>query len=297
LGDAEKLTQQSNKVTNESTAATVASTAAKQNDVNELSRSADAMAEMKAALDALFMSVAMEGSMSEKMELSTVVSSLEAAADNAKKMNDEMAGLLIEPPFDPMLPGQAAFNEGLEDTVELMSGQVFPVFNAFAKNMDTINWAIGEFGNILTASFEAALTSGEKFFPTLMKALGDMIKKLIAAAIAAAVLAAAITVAFGGNFANIGKLFGGAKNFGQLFGKMFGEMSGIPGLAEGGIVTGPTLAMVGEGRGPEAVIPLDRLNEFTGGGGGVQVYGRIQGADILLSSERATRVRSRYRGF
>jgi hypothetical protein len=55
--------------------------------------------------------------------------------------------------------------------------------------------------------------------------------------------------------------------------------------------------MVGEGRGPEAVIPLDRLHEFTGGGGGVQVYGRIQGADILLSSERADRVRSRYRGF
>jgi len=297
LGDSEKLINKTSESTNDSTAATVASTAAKQNDVNELGRSADAMAEMKAALDELFMSVAMEGSMSEKMELANVVSSLKQAADNTERMKNEMAGLLIEPPFDPMLPGQDAFNEGLEDTVELMSGQVFPVFNAFAKNMDTINWAIGEFGNILTASFEAALTSGEKFFPTLMKALGDMIKKLIAAAIAAAVLAAAITVAFGGNFANIGKLFGGAKNFGQLFGKMFGEMSGIPGLAEGGIVTGPTLAMVGEGRGPEAVIPLDRLNEFTGGGGGVQVYGRIQGADILLSSERATRVRSRYRGF
>jgi hypothetical protein len=128
-----------------------------------------------------------------------------------------------------------------------------------------------------------------------MTALGNMIKKLIAAALAAAALAAAITIAFGGNFANIGKLFGGAKNFGQLFGGLFGGMSGIPGLAEGGIVTGPTLAMVGEGRGPEAVIPLDRLHEFAGGG--VQVYGRIQGADILLSSERADRVRSRYRGF
>lgn len=31
------------------------------------------------------------------------------------------------------------------------------------------------------------------------------------------------------------------------------------GLATGGVVTGPTLAMVGEGGGPEAVIPLDRL--------------------------------------
>ena len=33
----------------------------------------------------------------------------------------------------------------------------------------------------------------------------------------------------------------------------------IPGFATGGIVTGPTLAMVGEGRSAEAIIPLDKL--------------------------------------
>jgi len=37
-------------------------------------------------------------------------------------------------------------------------------------------------------------------------------------------------------------------------------------LAEGGIVTGPTLAMIGEGEGPEAVIPLERAGEFGFGG-------------------------------
>lgn len=36
-------------------------------------------------------------------------------------------------------------------------------------------------------------------------------------------------------------------------------------MAEGGIVTGPTLAIVGEA-GPEAVIPLDRMRDFQGGG-------------------------------
>lgn len=35
-------------------------------------------------------------------------------------------------------------------------------------------------------------------------------------------------------------------------------------FASGGIVTGPTLAMIGEGRGSEAVIPLDRLPELAG---------------------------------
>ena len=46
----------------------------------------------------------------------------------------------------------------------------------------------------------------------------------------------------------------------------------IPRLAEGGIVTGPTLAMIGEGNGPEAVIPLSKLGSMGfGGGGGITV--------------------------
>ena len=77
-------------------------------------------------------------------------------------------------------------------------------------------------------------------------------------------------------------------------------MGGIPALAEGGIATGPTLALIGEGKGPEAVIPLDKLEGMMGGGFGGQnvvVTGRLQGSDILISNERASRERSRYRGF
>jgi hypothetical protein len=55
------------------------------------------------------------------------------------------------------------------------------------------------------------------------------------------------------------------------------DMPNIPMLAEGGIVTGPTLAMIGEGNGPEAVIPLSRMNEFGMGGGGITV--NVNGGD------------------
>jgi hypothetical protein len=48
----------------------------------------------------------------------------------------------------------------------------------------------------------------------------------------------------------------------------------IPALADGGIVTGPTLALIGEA-GPEAVIPLDRAGSM--GGNNINVY--VQGAD------------------
>jgi tetratricopeptide (TPR) repeat protein len=85
---------------------------------------------------------------------------------------------------------------------------------------------------------------------------------------------------------------------GAINAKMAAAAEGIPALAEGGIVTGPTLALIGEGRESEAVIPLSKLPQIAGANGGaVEVYGRISGQDILLSSEKAGRVRTRYRGF
>jgi hypothetical protein len=50
----------------------------------------------------------------------------------------------------------------------------------------------------------------------------------------------------------------------------------IPMLAEGGVVTGPTLAMIGEA-GPEAVIPLDRMGSM--GAGSNQVTINVNGGD------------------
>jgi len=52
-------------------------------------------------------------------------------------------------------------------------------------------------------------------------------------------------------------------------------MPDIPMLAAGGIVTGPTLAMIGEA-GPEAVIPLDRMSQM---GGGTTVNINVNGGD------------------
>jgi hypothetical protein len=56
------------------------------------------------------------------------------------------------------------------------------------------------------------------------------------------------------------------------------DMPDIPMLANGGIVTGPTLALIGEGNGPEAVIPLSRMGEF-GMGGGSSVTINVNGGD------------------
>ena len=152
--------------------------------------------------------------------------------------------------------------------------------------------------NAFTSSLIAAfseLEEGEtrfgKFKESLTGMLRDMIIQFAAAAIAAFALAVAIRFAIGGaaGIGGISDIFGTMQSVG-------GFMPNIPMLAEGGVVTSPTLAMIGEGGQSEAVIPLDRLGEF-GGGSRVEVYGRISGSDILLSQERAQRNRTRQRGF
>jgi hypothetical protein len=75
---------------------------------------------------------------------------------------------------------------------------------------------------------------------------------------------------------------------------------GIPQFAEGGIVSGPVIAQVGEYSGashnPEVIAPLDKLQSMMGGQA-VQVTGKISGRDILLTSERNAIDRNRVRGF
>jgi len=68
----------------------------------------------------------------------------------------------------------------------------------------------------------------------------------------------------------------------------------IPRLAEGGIVNSPTLALIGEA-GPEAVVPLNRMN--TGGGVTVNVTGGLStSAEIGQAVVNALRAYSRSAG-
>jgi len=56
-------------------------------------------------------------------------------------------------------------------------------------------------------------------------------------------------------------------------------------MADGGVVSGPTLAVIGEA-GPEAVIPLDRLSDFGSGGITVNVAGSVVTQNDLIEAIR-----------
>ena len=77
--------------------------------------------------------------------------------------------------------------------------------------------------------------------------------------------------------------------------------SPIPAFAKGGLVTGATMGLVGEGRGttmsnPEVIAPLDKLKSMlgdSGGGGTVIPDVRITGDDLLIVFDRANRRKER----
>ena len=142
---------------------------------------------------------------------------------------------------------------------------------------------------LIGAAFDNIRDKSQGFHLYLKNMLLDLLQKAIA--LAAAFAAMSIVM---GPTAMAKAGFGSFKAF-------MASGFGIPQMAEGGLFTGASLALVGEGPGtsainPEVVAPLDKLQQMIGGGN-VTVTGRLDGRDILISSERAGFDRNRVRGF
>ena len=125
------------------------------------------------------------------------------------------------------------------------------------------------------------------------KSMIDALKAVLAQALALLAVFAVMTALTGGVGGKFFEAVGGLKGF-------MASGFGIPQFADGGIVSGPTMGLVGEYPGaktnPEVIAPLDKLRGMLGGQA-VQVHGRLSGRDILLSSEYSAIDRNRVRGF
>jgi hypothetical protein len=125
--------------------------------------------------------------------------------------------------------------------------------------------------------------------PTLLTALNKVLTVLEAIAGAAnAALDALDKVTAGKARGTIGGIIGK---------QLLGPLGSIPGMADGGIVTRPTLAMIGEGGQSEAVIPLDKLGRMGGGNTTININGGLaSSADIGAAVVNAIRAFNRQNG-
>ena len=143
------------------------------------------------------------------------------------------------------------------------------------------NGTIILFKDIMFTSMMDAANSQESFFSSFIENMKQAIKQLL---VQLAVMTA-INILLGGSTMTIGKAFSAAK-------------LDILGFADGGIISGPTVGLMGEYPGaasnPEVVAPLDKLKSMMGTGNqNIIVEGRLVGNDIYLSNERTKFNRNR----
>ena len=186
------------------------------------------------------------------------------------------------------------------DTTEAFSNMLVQGSQAIGGAVTSVNDSLREQQSILSEQFAQGELTAEEYHDKLaeldeqakhqrrsavMEAIGQMLVQATAQAITNAYQSAAAT---GPAAAAMGPILAGAAVAGLT--SMWAAS-----FARGGMVTGETLAVVGDNQsGKEAIIPFERMGEFLGkfGGGGAQhivVSGKLSGSDILLSAERSKR--------
>lgn len=202
------------------------------------------------------------------------------------------------------LGADSVAGELTDDPTNAILEQRNALFLKQIKNINDTKSLLMDMGNILVGplagAFETMMQTGEFSFKAIIKSLGQVIAKLMAAIAAAAILAIVISIATGG-------AAGGGKSFSTAFSGLMSGKGMFPGLkfANGGIVSGPTSALIGEYPGarnnPEVVAPLDKLKSLIGdsgagssGGFTGQLETRISGNDLVILMNRANKNRNGY---
>jgi tape measure domain-containing protein len=149
--------------------------------------------------------------------------------------------------------------------------------------------ATGEALGTLVSSVASGMGDAQEQF---FNAIRDTIKALLAQAVAAQIAASIKAGALSANPILGAALAASAP---AVIGGLFDAL--VPKFAQGGMVTGPTLAMVGDNRsGKEAIIPFEKMGQFLGqfqtGGSPVVMDVRISGQDLLLVQNRAAKLNS-----
>ena len=178
----------------------------------------------------------------------------------------------------------------LESMAQQTESKTVALATIWADFADNVKRSWQTVGEQLAASLSQGSESFKEFATNAKNQIRSVIKGLIAegvsAAIANALKSSAITPWM------IPVVAGAAAG---LANSAFSSL--IPEFAQGGLVSGATLGLIGEGSGtsisnPEVIAPLDKLKNMIGGD--MRVTGRLVGNDIFLSNEKTGVSRNRY---
>jgi hypothetical protein len=217
-----------------------------------------------------------------------------AVKDSLDKLSVDMAAAVGTAGFPILLKYYDELNAKLEamDTSALRGAEAMKKVNGIISDMasnsiiqlaDNIGKALGGENVDLFGGFIELLSSGLQDIGKALIVYGaamDAFKKAFKNPYAAIAAGIALVAAGAMLKSKINKTSGGAGG---------GQTRNIPAFANGGIISGPTMGLMGEYPGarsnPEVVAPLDKLKDMLGGGQGGTFL--LRGQDLLLSVNRA----------
>ena len=162
-------------------------------------------------------------------------------------------------------------------------------------NIDLMTPFLTGFANSLSGAFTNASGSFESFAMAMLGVIGDLLIQMGMAAMAASELAKTFAIPGVGFAAGLA-----AFTLGTLIKAIASSVQekGFKKMASGGIVSGPTTALIGEYPGarsnPEVVAPLSKLKSMIGGGA-MQGEFVLRGQDLVVALQRAERNRNRFK--
>ena len=211
------------------------------------------------------------------------VNAIQKAIDKLQQERDAAAAAGISTQaFDDKINALKHSLEGLVDPLENFNTQLTNIINSTLTNLGT---ALGEgLGNIFAE--KGGLTEMLNSFITILAdGLISIGKLAIQTGITLLGLEAALKTLGGAGAIVVGVAAVALGTF------MKGKIQETSKFANGGIISGPTMGLMGEYPGassnPEVVAPLDKLKSIIGEGGGGGGTFVLRGQDLLLSVQKA----------
>ena len=174
---------------------------------------------------------------------------------------------------------------------KISMGEFFSMLENIETKTEDTKEATNSYGEAAVRAFGNAAASAESFAGGAVQAIKGVINAYLSEAMTRVIANSAEGAAGTGPaypFVMAGLLGAGMALINKI---------PIPALAEGGLASGPTMAIVGDNRNaaidPEVISPLSKLKDMMGGSQ-VEVFGRISGNDIFLSNTRSGFKRNRY---
>ena len=194
-----------------------------------------------------------------------------------------------------------------EETQEKVNG-LRSILEGLGMSMEQINEIAASVGDSVAGAFDKMSTGlveslglAENGFQGFIKGLVSTVLKLISMMLAQSISQAIAGATASGTATGPAAIFTTPAFIATAVGGVMSAFAAIPKFADGGIVSGTTLGMMGEYTGakqnPEVIAPLNKLEGMLGAKQPQQVNVggefRIQGQDLVVALQRADRNRGR----